>query len=86
MSPIGGRRHLATEVIIHYPLNELFPASGYRSWDTGALNYVSSYGYSWSAVPNNATAGYILGFSSTAVNPLGNYSRGSAFSIRSVME
>ncbi len=63
-----------------------FPASGYRSWSTGALSGVSSVGYYWSALPISETNGYYLGFFSTVVNPLTSYARGYGFSVRSVSE
>lgn len=41
-----------------------FPASGYRYYSSGSLNYVGSYGYYWSASPNSSYDGHTLYFDS----------------------
>lgn len=47
-----------------------FPASGYRNSSSGALGYVGSYGYYWSAVPYSTSNGRNLHFLSTYVIPV----------------
>ena len=63
-----------------------FPASGYRSYSSGALYDVGSYGYYWSAVPNSTNDGRYLYFYSTSVSPLSNLSRSNGFAVRPVQE
>ena len=63
-----------------------FPASGYRSYSTGAVNYVGSYGYFWSAVPYSTNYGRSLYFNSSYINPLNNNNRSNGFAVRPVQE
>ncbi len=63
-----------------------YPASGNRAVASGALVYVGSNRYYWSASPNNSTSGYTLTFSSSTVNPAHNSSRGNGFPVRCVRE
>lgn len=63
-----------------------FPASGYRNYSSGSLNYVGSYGYCWSAVPNSTSSGRYLYFNSTLVSPLSDYYRAYGFPVRPVQE
>ena len=63
-----------------------YPASGYRYSSSGALYYVGSYGYYWSAVPLSTSNGRSLYFGSTRVYPLSNGSRSSGFAVRPVQE
>lgn len=59
-----------------------FPASGYRNYSNGGANNVGSYGYCWSAVPNNQNNGRNLNFNSSNVNPLNNNNRAYGFGVR----
>ena len=63
-----------------------FPATGNRSYSSGALGSVGSSGYYWSATPYSATSGYYLAFYSGAVYPSYYYSRSSGFVARCVAE
>ena len=63
-----------------------FPASGYRRYNDGSLNYVGYYGYVWSAVPNPTYSGCILYFYSGYVYPLYYYPRTYGFAARPVSE
>ena len=63
-----------------------FPASGYRNYSNGGANNVGSYGYCWSAVPNNQNNGRNLNFNSSNVNPLNNNNRAYGFGVRSSQE
>ena len=62
-----------------------FPASGYRYYSSGTLNYVGSFGYCWSASPYSSYYGHYLNFYSSNWN--WNYnSRASGFPVRAVAE
>ena len=63
-----------------------FPASGYRNNSTGTVNNVGSNGYFWSAVPNSASNGRNLYFSSSSIYPLSNNLRSYGFAVRPVQE
>ena len=63
-----------------------FPASGYRSFTTGAVFAFGSSGYYWSAVPYSNGRGRSLYFSATLVYPQSDSNRGNSFSIRPVEE
>ena len=63
-----------------------FPASGYRNYSSGGLNYVGSSGYYWSAAPASAASAYYLYFGAGVVNPLNNINRAYGFSVRPVRE
>ena len=61
-------------------------AGGYRSWNSGSLDYVGSGGPYWSAGPGSYTSGCRLSFDSRNVTPQ-NYSlRAYGFSVRPVSE
>ena len=63
-----------------------FPAPGYRNYIGGSLAGVSSYGFYWSAVPDDARYGcYLYSFWSN-VNPLFYNYRAWGFSVRPVAE
>ena len=63
-----------------------FPASGYRYYNDGSLNYVGDIGYYWSAVPSNTHNGCLLNFNLGYVYPLYNDSRAFGFPVRAVSE
>ena len=63
-----------------------FPASGLRNFSDGSLNIVGSNGYFWSAVPNYASDGCGLYFSSGIVYPLYDLTRTYGFAVRAVSE
>ena len=63
----------------------LFPASGYRYFDSASLYYVWNNGYYWSAVPYNSGNGYYLGFDSSVFVTY-NGSRTNGFAVRPVQE
>ena len=63
-----------------------FPAFGFRRYDTGSLNDVSSNGFYWVAGPHNRNFGRDLGFGSDGVNPLHGTGRSCGLSVRSVEE
>lgn len=65
--------------------NLFFPASGYRNYSNGSLNYVGSDGYYWSASPYNTNRGYSLGFTSSSVN-WNSDSRSCGCAVRAVAE
>ena len=65
--------------------NIVFPAAGKRNGNSGALDYIGSYGYYWSSVPVTAKYGYHLYFGSG--NALINYDiRSLGFPVRAVLE
>lgn len=65
-----------------------YPAVGYRYYDSGALRYVGSYGYCWSASPNPSDSyyAYYLHFYNNYVCPACHYNRGNGQSVRCVRE
>ena len=65
-----------------------YPAVGYRSSDSGAVNNVGSYGCYWSASPNPSGSGYAyyLDFHNGSVYPASNYHRSYGYSVRCVRE
>ncbi len=63
-----------------------FPASGYRSNDTGGLSNVSGYGYYWCFAPGSQAFARYLSFNSGGVAPLGSSYRSRGFSVRPVRE
>ena len=63
-----------------------FPASGYRSSDSGALGNVSGNGGYWSYAPFSQTNARDLGFLSGGVYPLYNDVRSYGFSVRPCRE
>ena len=63
-----------------------YPAAGYRNVGSGAMYYVGSNGYCWSASPYDATYGYYLYFNSGSVNPQYTNQRGYGISVRCVQE
>jgi len=62
-----------------------WPAAGYRYSSGGALYYVGSYGYYWSASPYSSY-GYSLYFGSNYVNPSNSSNRAYGFAVRCVQE
>ena len=63
-----------------------YPASGYRSYSSGALSSVGGNGYCWSAVPNSTSYGRVLSFRAGYVTPLGGTDRSYGFPVRPVQE
>ena len=63
-----------------------YPASGCRNSSSGALSYVGSGGYCWSAVPGSTNYGRYLSFYSAYVYPLYNGYRSYGFAVRPVQE
>ncbi len=61
------------------------PAAGCRSSSSGALSYVGSYGYYWSATPRSTGSGHILYFYSSYWRWY-YYYRAFGFSVRPVTE
>ena len=62
-----------------------FPASGYRYDGSGVLNDVGSYGYYWSATPNDGTYGCYFYFGSSSWS-LNYYDRALGCPVRAVAE
>ena len=62
-----------------------FPASGYRYYSNGSLDYVGSYGYYWSASPSNSYTGRYLYFTSDDWYWSTNY-RAYGFPVRVALE
>jgi len=63
-----------------------FPATGYRSFSSGALSNVGSNGYYWSAAPPSAPYGYGLYFSNGPGDSSTNGSRAYGFTVRCVAQ
>ena len=63
-----------------------FPISGFRTSYAGLLYSVGSNGYSWSAVPSNASNACYLSFYASIVSPLDTGSRAYGFAARPVSE
>lgn len=63
-----------------------FPASGFRSYDDGALSSVGSFGCYWSSAASSQDRAYSLNFGSGGVGPQSSGSRASGFSVRPVAE
>lgn len=63
-----------------------YPASGYRSSASGAVEIERRYGYCWFATPRGATNGRNLSFDSTGANPRSSFVRASGFPVRCVQE
>ena len=63
-----------------------FPASGWRHYNTGALNYVTTLGYYWVAGPYDRYNVRYLGFDSGGVHPLNSTHRSYGYSVRSAEE
>ena len=65
-----------------------YPAVGYRSFDSGALNDVGSHGYYWSAspTPSSSSYAYYLYFFNGNVYPAYYSNRGLGQSVRCVRE
>ena len=66
--------------------NLTFPASGFRDGEVGSLGFVGTYGYYWSASPDNASDGYNLFFLSSSVYPSDIYPRALGMPVRCVRE
>lgn len=74
-------------VVVGPNQNTIFlPASGYRYYASGGLNYVGSDGFYWSYASYSRASARNLSFSSGGVYPLGNNSRASGFSVRPCRE
>ena len=63
-----------------------FPASGYRSYSSGSLLDVGSYGFVWSSAADSQSGAYRLYFDCGYVNPQYYYYRAYGFSVRPVAE
>lgn len=66
-----------------------YPAVGYRYFDSGALNYVGSSGYYWSASrnPSDSQHAYYLYFNYNGnVSPANSYNGAFGYSVRCVKE
>ena len=59
-----------------------FPASGYRTYRSGTLRYVASYGFYWVAGPDDGSIGRYLG----GVGPLDSAYRSYGFTVRPALE
>jgi uncharacterized protein (TIGR02145 family) len=63
-----------------------YPASGQRTFHSGAMPAESSSGYSWASTPSNSTHGCYFDFHVTHVTPRGAVNRGYGFPVRCVQE
>ena len=63
-----------------------FPASGWRHYTTGSLNYVTTLGYYWLAGPYDRYNVRYLGFDSGGVHPLNSTHRSCGLPVRSAEE
>ena len=63
-----------------------FPASGFRNYSDGSLNFVGHGGYYWSAVPFSTYYGCYLGFYWSSVSPQDYDYRSYGFAARPVSE
>ena len=63
-----------------------FHASGYRVYNSGALDVFSRNGYYWTAGQSSITSGMLLFFTSSHVLPLYNFERYLGFNVRSAEE
>lgn len=63
-----------------------FPASGYRNFSDGSLNYVGSYGYVWLSSAHSQGSAYGLSFTSGYVNLQSLNYRARGFSVRPVAD
>ena len=63
-----------------------FPASGYRYYNGGSLNVVTTNGFYWVAGPISWFNGRYLGFDSGGVHPLNGTYRSYSWSVRSAEE
>ncbi|MEF9949594.1 MAG: hypothetical protein RR752_00260, partial [Mucinivorans sp.] len=66
------------------PTTLFFPASGYRNYNTGSVDYATTNGYYWSSSVYNADNGRNLNFNSSNVNPENNNNRSNGFPVRCV--
>lgn len=68
--------------------NVFFPASGYRDYNNGSLNYVGSFGYYWSASPYSSDHGrnLYLDWTSYKYWKFFGYNRSYGFPVRAVLE
>ena len=77
--------HDATGGVIYYP------ATGNRNYQTGVLSLINMNGYYWTVTPFNKldeapVEARCLGFGSTYINPLRNFSHAYGFPVRPVRE
>jgi uncharacterized protein (TIGR02145 family) len=65
-----------------------YPAVGYRSYNSGVLDFVGSNGYYWSASPHpsDRSRAYYLNFYNGNVNPAYDHLRSYGHSVRCVKE
>ena len=63
-----------------------FPTCGFRVYNPGSLNVVSTYGYCWVSGPYNRNYGRYLNFDSGNVYPLNYAYRSYGFAVRSAEE
>jgi len=63
-----------------------YPAAGRRANATGALSFVGTYGYAWSATPSSAAYGNYLYFTSGGVTPAGSSNRTCGYGVRCLLE
>ena len=63
-----------------------FPASGYRDYSNGLLNFVGSRGYVWLSSAYSQNLANNLRFLSNYVDPQGSYYRASGYSVRPVWD
>ena len=83
---MNGNTHNAAGGVIYYP------ATGARNFQTNALTYVNMNGYYWTVTPYNKPDEKVpvearcLGFGSTYINPLRNFSHAYGFPVRPVRE
>lgn len=70
---------------INSPSTTWYPASGFRSYSSGALSDVGQYGHYWSATPIN-NAAYYLYFYNGSVYPSNSSQRADGFAVRCLQE
>jgi translation elongation factor EF-1beta len=66
--------------------NALYPAAGYRNYNSGSLNYVGTFGYYWTASPFSNIGACRWSFASDIVYMMDFNSRAHGFSVRCVKE
>ncbi|MBO5980622.1 MAG: hypothetical protein J6Q12_09380, partial [Bacteroidales bacterium] len=71
---------------ISSPSTTWYPASGYRDYDGGALNYVGSFGSYWSVTPYGSSAYYLRFNYNGNVSPSNSSLRANGFGVRCVQE
>ena len=66
-------------------MRDILPPNGFRVYADGVFYGQSSYGYYWTASPNDSY-GYSLSLNSSQVNPVYNAVRSFGFSVRCLEE